>query len=111
MKEERLQDSLPEERHTYYIIKDYQRMFNEWEKSREIMRQASQHIGAIQSQYAKWQSDKAHHVKRIAELEKQNNKLVRKNTKLRNRNKTILNQLFGGMSRVAIWWDIMLGRI
>lgn len=51
MSEERLQDCLPEEKATYYIVKDYQRMYEEVEKSKAMMRKAAVHIGKVMQKY------------------------------------------------------------
>lgn len=45
--EERLQDWLPEERATYYIIKDYRRMYGECFYAKKMMRKAAREVEKV----------------------------------------------------------------
>lgn len=108
---ERLQDSLPEERHIYYIVRDYQRMFNEVEKSRKIMRQASEAVGRVQWQHIQWQQEKERLLKSVRKSEVAANKLRRRNRKLQEKIKAVSAAQFGTIfGRLAAWLAVITTR-
>lgn len=108
---ERLQDSVPSEIATFYIVKDYQRMFNEVEESRRMMKQASKHIGNIQQRFAEWQIEREKLLKKVSNLEIELGKVRRKNKRLREKAKYISSSKLGSFfSRLTAWW-IMIKEI
>lgn len=109
-KDERLQDYLPEERHTYYIIKDYKRMSEEVDYAKKMMKQASKRINDVLQSHAKWQEDREKIIKKIWQLEKDLAKTQRKNEKLRKKINKLSNAKLGTfLSKVIMLWLLITG--